>query len=64
MDYNLIDVEAVAKLLGVTRQTLYNWRREGSGPPWIAVGRAIRYSRADLEAWLAAQTRNGSSGAT
>ena len=44
-----------ARYLGVTRQTLYNWRHEGKGPRWLDFhgdGKVIRYRRSDLEAFL------------
>jgi len=43
---------AVAELLGVTRRTLEDWRRLGTGPPWVRMTRrSVRYRRADVDAW-------------
>jgi hypothetical protein len=33
--------------------TLRGWRRAGKGPAFFRVGRSIRYSTRDLDAWLA-----------
>ena len=49
--------EKVAKQLGVTAQTLANWRSEGSGPRFVKVGRLVYYRRSDVSAWLAKQLR-------
>ncbi|MBW1954033.1 MAG: helix-turn-helix domain-containing protein [Deltaproteobacteria bacterium] len=46
------DVEA-AKFLGLKPQTLRNLRCYRKGPPYLKLGRAVRYLRADLEAYLA-----------
>ena len=42
-----------AEFLGVSYQTLVNWRAACKGPVFIRMcGRAVRYERADLEAFL------------
>ncbi len=41
-----------AKVLGVAVQTLRNWRHLRKGPPYIKLGRAIRYRDEDLVAFL------------
>lgn len=43
----------VAEILQVEPETVSDWRARGEGPPHYRVGRAIRYKRADLDAWLA-----------
>ena len=48
-----------ARYLGVTRQTLYNWRHEGKGPRWIKVGRLVRYPESALKEFLDEAQRNG-----
>ncbi len=50
----LIDAE-VADRFKVTTRTLRNWRSEGLGPPWLRIGRQIRYDPKDLEAFQAEQ---------
>jgi excisionase family DNA binding protein len=43
-----------AKVLGVSPNTLKFWRhRRSDGPPFVKLGRAVRYSRAALTAWVA-----------
>lgn len=51
---------ALAGLLGVPVQTVYAWRSRGGGPPAHRVGRHLRYSLSDVEAWLA-ERRDGRS---
>lgn len=48
----LLPEKDAARLLSVSQRTLQAWRVSGEGPPYIKMGRAIRYSRADLIAWI------------
>jgi excisionase family DNA binding protein len=48
----------VSKLLGVPVSTLANWRSAGQGPPYLRVGRHVRYRRADVEAWVAGRVQD------
>lgn len=43
-----------ARRLGVSVSGLRKWRREGTGPQFIRMGRLVRYSALDIEAWLLA----------
>ena len=45
---SLSDIPA-AEYLGLKPQTLRNWRYLGRGPAYHTLGRAIRYSIADLQ---------------
>lgn len=47
--------EQAAELTNFSGQTLANWRSQRVGPPFTKVGRAVRYKRTDLEAWLESQ---------
>lgn len=48
----------VAARLGVSRPTLYRWRRAGIGPAWTRLGpRRLAFDAAALDAWLASQER-------
>ena len=48
----------VAEMLGVQEQTLTAWRARGRYPGlrYVKVGRAVRYRRTDVEAWLDGRT--------
>jgi len=49
----------LSQYLGVSVATLRRWRASGEGPPWRRFGRLIRYARADVDAWAAAQPSGG-----
>lgn len=46
------DEAEAARYTNFARSTLRHWRLSGDGPPFIRVGRVIRYRRRDLDAWL------------
>jgi predicted DNA-binding transcriptional regulator AlpA len=46
-----------ARRLDVSVSGLRKWRREGTGPQFIRIGRLIRYSIEDIQAWLMALKR-------
>lgn len=45
-----------AELLGLSSRTLQAWRSRNEGPPYVRVGRAIRYRRQDLLNWVGQNT--------
>lgn len=51
----LSEPEASAYLGGVPEGTLRQWRYLGKGPAYAKFGRHVRYSRADLDDYIAAQ---------
>jgi excisionase family DNA binding protein len=55
LDALLTEVQA-AKLLNLSTRTLQAWRIRGVGPPFVQAGRAVRYRRRDLLAWIDANT--------
>lgn len=52
----LLREELAADLLGLSIRTLQSWRLRRAGPPFVQVGRAVRYRRRDLIAWIEANT--------
>jgi hypothetical protein len=57
----LLTDEQTAGVLQVPTGTLANWRcARTEGPPFIKVGRLVRYRRSDLDGWLTAHTVNPS----
>lgn len=53
----LLDPPSAGRWLGVHVNTLKRWRRTGTGPRYIRVGRSrVRYRVRDLDAWLDART--------
>jgi excisionase family DNA binding protein len=57
----LINTKQVAELLMAKANTVEIWRCRGEGPPFIKVGRSVRYRRSDVDAWLDKQTRQSTS---
>jgi len=56
----LLKIGEVARLLGVTTETIYNYRRREVDPiPCIKLGGAIRFDADDVDAWIKKQ-REGS----
>lgn len=51
------DTKSLADRLGLSPDTIETWRYRGGGPPWIKIGKLIRYSVEAVEKWLAEQTR-------
>lgn len=51
----LLTIREVADYLGVSVQTIYNWRYRGEGPPGLKVMGQVRYRPEDLEGWLSDQ---------
>ncbi len=53
MTDELLDTEAVARYAGLSPTTLRKWRMTGTGPRFVRLGRAVRYRRTELDAFLA-----------
>ena len=52
----LLDLSQAAELLNVSEKTLWNHTApRGKCVPSVRFGKAVRYSRAALEAWIAEQ---------
>lgn len=52
-----IDDEAgTAAYIGKPQRTLGQWRYIGKGPKYVKIGNAVRYRKADVDAWLEGQT--------
>jgi hypothetical protein len=47
-----VDTEGAAAFLSRSRRTLEDWRRLRVGPNYYKVRRAVRYSLADLQAFM------------
>lgn len=51
----LLRPRELSELLGVPVGTLANWRSARTGPPFVKVGRHVRYRRGDVDEWIAAR---------
>ena len=50
----LLPADEAARLLGISRGHLYKLHASGRLPEPVRLGRAVRWSRRELEDWLAA----------
>jgi excisionase family DNA binding protein len=49
----LLDADAIADLLGITRGSVFNLARRNRDPlPSVRIGRARRFVRSEVEAWV------------
>jgi excisionase family DNA binding protein len=48
----LLTVQEVADLIGLSVETLNQWRSQGLHMPYIKLGKAIRYLRKDVELYI------------
>ena len=53
----LLSTEAAARRFGLSPRTLEKWRLTGGGPPYLKLGRIVRYDLGDMETWLEEQVR-------
>jgi excisionase family DNA binding protein len=52
MEPRLLNTEQVAAYIGLAKQTITELRVKGGGPKFCKIGRAVRYKREDLDAWI------------
>lgn len=57
----LLDTSGAAAYLGVSRDTMNRWRRVGGGPTFAKIGHLVRYTLADLDAWVEQRKRRSTS---
>jgi predicted DNA-binding transcriptional regulator AlpA len=58
----LLREQDAADFLSLSVRTLQSWRIRMAGPPFVQVGRAVRYRRRDLVTWIEANTIGARSG--
>jgi predicted DNA-binding transcriptional regulator AlpA len=51
-DEEMWDDFQLAKELGTAPQTPAAWRTRDQGPPYLKIGRLVRYRPSDVRAWL------------
>lgn len=52
----LLDERETAAFLKISVRTLQDWRLSQAGPPFIRVGRNVRYRRSDIMGWIEDRT--------
>jgi excisionase family DNA binding protein len=50
-EHERLSPEDLAAELGVPLATIYRWNSQGTGPRYARLGKHVRYTRADVEAW-------------
>lgn len=55
-DNGLFDELRTAQFLGISVRTLQAWRVRDFGPPFVRLGRAIRYEKQALIGWINGNT--------
>jgi excisionase family DNA binding protein len=51
-DLHLWSIGQVADFLGVSKDTIYGWRKTGYGPPASKIGKHLRWRRVDVATWV------------
>lgn len=51
MDADWLTLENFAREVGVSVQTVYNWRAQGHSPRAHKIGRRLLFRRQDIETW-------------
>jgi predicted DNA-binding transcriptional regulator AlpA len=52
----VMDEEQTGEYLGKPPGTLRQWKYLGQGPPFVHLGRSVRYLKPDVDEWLAENT--------
>lgn len=61
MDVVVVDTEGAAARTGLSVATLEKKRVYGDGPPFLKMGRSVRYRLTDLDAWMERQVVSSTS---
>ena len=55
--FELWDEDRLSEEIGVPVATLRSWRSRGGGPPFLKIGRRVRYRNTTVWKWLGDQER-------
>lgn len=58
-----LEPKELADELKIPASNLAKWRLYGGGPPFLKLGKNVRYERVDVERWLELQKRRTTSDA-
>ena len=58
---NILRTTEAAQYVGLQKSTLEAWRVRGSGPVFVKLGKAVRYRKEDLDAFLKSSLRTSTS---
>lgn len=48
----LFGIEELSEYLGIPVATLYKWNHTGDGPPYLKIGRRVKYKLTDVTEWV------------
>jgi hypothetical protein len=51
-DQAALDINAAARLIGVSASALRKWKSSAEGPPYYKAGHALRYQRDAVLRWI------------
>lgn len=51
-----LSVDELAQYLQLSKETIYHWRLDGTGPKATKLGKHLRFSRENVQAWLKDRT--------
>lgn len=54
----LLTTAELGKLLKKPESTLRYWRMQGYGPPWLKLGKTVKYRFSDVYAWIDSQVNH------
>jgi excisionase family DNA binding protein len=55
-DTTHLTIRDLAERVGVPEQTVYQWNSRGGGPPYMKIGRHVRFRLADVVEWERSRT--------
>ncbi len=55
-DETLYCESVISKKLACEEKTLQAWRSRGGGPPFVKIGRLVRYRGCDVKKWITSRT--------
>lgn len=58
---DIFDTPKAAEYITLAPGTLERLRVQGSGPPYLKLGRSVRYRRTDLDQWMESRLTSSTS---
>ncbi|HAV2044604.1 TPA: AlpA family phage regulatory protein [Klebsiella michiganensis] len=63
MKIYLMDLKQVCEAIGFRKTAIYGWMRKGTFPRPVKIGRNVRWSSSEIEAWINGHISHRDSGA-
>jgi len=55
--FALVDTDEAARVLGMSPRYLETLRGRGGGPPFVKIGRSVRYQPEEIDKWIKARVQ-------